>query len=266
MENPLAFQGSEKAKRIQAMFAGIAPTYDRLNHWLSLHIDKRWRRAAVREVEAILAQPGARALDVCCGTADLALELGRFAPTIGVDFCQPMLLQGLKKVQQSGRPVRLLAGDALALPFADASFDVVTVAFGIRNVVDLPGALAELYRVLKPDGKVVILEFSHPVIPGLKSLFGFYFTQILPRIGNAISGSSYAYSYLPASVQQFPDQPTLASYLVQAGFEQVRWRNLSGGIAALHTGVKPAAAGPVQANHPSQHLTQGASAGSDGCR
>jgi demethylmenaquinone methyltransferase/2-methoxy-6-polyprenyl-1,4-benzoquinol methylase len=248
MENPIAFQGSEKARRIQAMFAGIAPTYDQLNHWLSLNIDKRWRRAAVREVQDVLTRPGARALDVCCGTADLALELGRLAPTVGVDFCQPMLLRGMEKVRQSGRPVHLLAGDALALPFADASFDVATVAFGIRNVVDLDGALSELYRVLKPGGKVAILEFSHPVVPGLKSLFGFYFTQILPRIGNAVSRSGYAYSYLPASVQNFPDQATLAARMTQAGFQQVKWRNLSGGIAALHTGVRPAVTNPVSAD------------------
>ncbi|MCS7079650.1 MAG: bifunctional demethylmenaquinone methyltransferase/2-methoxy-6-polyprenyl-1,4-benzoquinol methylase UbiE [Chloracidobacterium sp.] len=238
MENPLAFQGAEKARRIQAMFAGIAPTYDQLNRWLSLNIDQHWRRAAVREAAEALRRPGAIALDICCGTADLAIELGRLAPTIGVDFCRPMLVRGLEKVRRSGRPVRLLAGDALALPFADASFDVATVAFGIRNVVDLDGALAEMHRVLKPGGKAVILEFSHPVVPGLKQLFGFYFTRILPAIGNAVSRSGYAYSYLPASVQHFPDQATLAAHMTRAGFRDVRWRNLSGGIAALHTGVK----------------------------
>ncbi|MFQ3581403.1 MAG: bifunctional demethylmenaquinone methyltransferase/2-methoxy-6-polyprenyl-1,4-benzoquinol methylase UbiE [Chloracidobacterium sp.] len=242
MESPIVFQGSEKAQRIQAMFAGIAPTYDQLNHWLSLNIDKRWRRAAVQEVADALARPGAQALDVCCGTADLAIELGRLVPTVGVDFCQPMLKRGMEKVRQSGHPVTLLAGDALALPFADASFDAVTVAFGIRNVVDLDGALAEMHRVLKPGGKVAILEFSHPVVPGLKQLFGLYFTQILPRIGNAISGSGYAYSYLPESVQHFPSQSALAAHMRQAGFENVRWRNLSGGIAALHTGLKPVVA------------------------
>ncbi len=239
MENPLAFQGAEKARRIQAMFAGIAPTYDQLNRWLSLNIDQYWRRAAVQEVAEMLRRSGAMALDVCCGTADLTLELGRLAPTIGVDFCQPMLVRGLAKVHRNGLPVCLLAGDALALPFPDAAFDVVTVAFGIRNVVDLDRALAEMHRVLKPGGKAAILEFSHPVIPGLKWLFGLYFTQILPWIGNAVSRSGYAYTYLPASVQFFPDQATLANHLTAAGFCDVRWRNLSGGIVALHTGQKP---------------------------
>ncbi len=228
------------------MFADIAATYDQLNHWLSLNIDKRWRRAAVQEIADALTRPGAVALDVCCGTADLAIELGRLAPTVGVDFCQPMLARGMEKVRRSGRPVRLLAGDALALPFADASFDVVTVAFGIRNVVDLDGALAEMRRVLKPGGKAAILEFSHPVVPGLKRLFGFYFAQILPRIGNAISRSGYAYSYLPASVQHFPDQAALAAHMEKAGFRNVTWRNLSGGIAALHSGAIPPAPGAAR--------------------
>lgn len=234
--NPIAFQGDAKARRVRQMFSDIAPTYDALNHTLSLNIDKRWRKFTVNKLRASLERPDAVALDICCGTADLSLELGGVTRTVGLDFCHPMLVRGLEKVKKAGRPVSLLVGDALNLPFPDETFDAVTVAFGIRNVVDLDGAIREMRRVLKPGGQAGILEFSHPVIPGLRQVFGFYFNQILPRIGNLVSGSGYAYNYLPESVQNFPDQKTLAQKMKTAGFAEVNYFNLSGGIAALHVG------------------------------
>lgn len=220
------------------MFAEIAPRYDLLNHALSLNIDKRWRRLVIKEVADRLGRPGAVALDLCCGTAELSLELGALAPTFGVDFCHPMLELGLKKVRRAELPIELIEGDALSVPFADSMFDVVTVAFGLRNVDGTTAGLGEIYRLLKPGGRCVVLEFSRPQLPIFRSLFHFYFTRLLPRIGNAVSGSSFAYQYLPDSVQSFPDQKELAALMQAVGFSDVRYYNLFGGVASLHLGDK----------------------------
>lgn len=227
-----------KAARVRLMFEEIAPRYDLLNHALSLNIDKRWRRLVIRQVADLLRRPGAVALDLCCGTAELSLELGALAPTFGVDFCHPMLELGLKKVRRAGRPIELIEGDALSVPFADSMFDVVTVAFGLRNVDGTAAGLREIYRLLKPEGRCVVLEFSRPQLPIFRSLFHFYFTRLLPRIGNAVSGSNFAYQYLPDSVQAFPDQKELVSLMQSVGFSDVRYYNLFGGVASLHLGDK----------------------------
>jgi demethylmenaquinone methyltransferase / 2-methoxy-6-polyprenyl-1,4-benzoquinol methylase len=225
-----------KAKEVREMFGRIAPRYDLLNHLLSANIDKRWRRFTVSQLSDLLARPNALALDVCCGTADLALELSRSAPTVGVVFCHSMLVIGNEKVARSSRPVSLLEGDALNLPFTDESFDAVTCAFGLRNLADIREGLVELHRVLKPGGRVAILEFSQPALPLFRHLFQFYFHNVLPLIGGAISGSIGAYKYLPASVEKFPDQETLMKLMQESGYCQVRYFNLTGGIAALHLG------------------------------
>lgn len=229
---------SEKAAQVRVMFTQIAPRYDFLNHALSLNIDKRWRRLVIKQVAERLRRPGAVALDLCCGTADLSLELGALAPTFGLDFCHPMLELGLKKVRKAGRPIELIEADALSAPFADSMFDVVTVAFGLRNVDGTTAGLREIYRLLKPGGRGVVLEFSRPQVPIFRSLFQFYFTRLLPRIGNAVSGSSVAYQYLPDSVQAFPDQKELAALMRAVGFSDVRYYNLFGGVASLHFGDK----------------------------
>ncbi|MEN3333064.1 MAG: demethylmenaquinone methyltransferase / 2-methoxy-6-polyprenyl,4-benzoquinol methylase [Blastocatellia bacterium] len=235
----LHLEPSGKAARVRAMFAEIAPRYDFLNHALSLNIDKRWRRFVIGKVAERLQQPQALALDLCCGTGDLALALGRLVETCGVDFCHPMLKISLPKVCASPRTISIIEGDALSAPFADASFDVVTMAFGLRNLESVEGGLQEILRLLKPGGRAAILEFSRPVMPLFRHFFQFYFMNILPRIGNAVSGSSFAYQYLPESVRQFPDQQRLAASMRAVGFSSVTYYNLFGGVAAVHVGDKP---------------------------
>jgi len=227
-----------KAAYVRDMFSNIAPRYDLLNHVLSVNIDKLWRRFTVRKLRDVLDRPGAMALDIACGTGDLSLELGRYAQTIGCDFCHPMLVHGIDKVKLSNRPVWLSEGDALNLPFASNSFNAVTIAFGLRNLESFSGGLAEILRVLKPGGRAAILEFSQPVVPVFRQLFGFYFSKILPAVGRLVSGNNVAYTYLPESVSRFPDQQALASMMREIGFGQVRYHNLSGGVAALHLGEK----------------------------
>jgi demethylmenaquinone methyltransferase/2-methoxy-6-polyprenyl-1,4-benzoquinol methylase len=234
----IGFEEPGKGARVRQMFAEIAPRYDFLNHFLSLNIDKRWRRFVVGKVKDRL-QPGSLTLDLCCGTGDLSLELGQFAETFGVDFCHPMLTIGKEKVRSSPNPISVVEGDALRVPLADCSFDVVTMAFGLRNLESIDGGLQEVLRVLKPGGRAAILEFSRPRLPLFRGLFESYFFNVLPRIGNAISGSSFAYRYLPESVKRFPDQEGLAVALRTVGFCRVRYYNLFGGVAAVHVGDKP---------------------------
>jgi demethylmenaquinone methyltransferase/2-methoxy-6-polyprenyl-1,4-benzoquinol methylase len=226
-------------RRVQAMFSGIAHRYDFLNHFLSVSIDRRWRRTAVKKVRDLLGHSTpSLCLDSCSGTGDLAIALSRglSCPVIASDFCHPMLRQAVGKT--AGMPVRNVEADALTLPFGDRSFDAVTIAFGLRNLENPKQGLAEMARVLKPGGAVVILEFSKPVIPVMKQAFDFYFHRILPKVGAIVSGSGAAYQYLPDSVRKFPAQKDLAQWLKGAGFVDVDYRNLSGGIAALHWGRK----------------------------
>lgn len=230
---------ASKGQAVQAMFSDIAPSYDRLNHLLSLNIDKRWRRFTVKKLADVLARPNALALDLCCGTADLTLELSQHARVVGADFCHPMLVIGNEKIaNQQARRASLSEADALRLPFADRCADVVTVAFGLRNLENVQGGLDEMFRVLKPGGRAAILEFSRPVLPIFRQAFEFYFHNILPRIGALLSGSGSAYTYLPKSVTNFPAQKQLAAMMRQSGFTNVRYHNLSGGIAALHLGER----------------------------
>jgi|SRR5215470_13454211 len=224
--------------RIRAMFAQIAPRYDFLNHALSLNVDKRWRRFTAKKVSDVLSRADAVALDLCCGTADLSLEIARLAPTCGADFCHEMLVLGHKKVRDSGKPIMLIEADAMRVPFPDSCFDAVTIAFGLRNLVSTRDGLVEIYRLLKPGGRAAILEFSHPSAPVLRQAFRVYFRHILPAIGNLVSGSEFAYGYLPESVKDFPDQQALAAMMRAVGFSNVTYYNLSAGIAALHVGER----------------------------
>lgn len=222
------------------MFTGIARRYDLLNHLLSANIDRRWRRLVADKLRAALVE-GSYTLDVACGTGDLALTLDKAGQSrvMGLDFCRPMLEIATHKASHLKRQIPFVEGDALHLPFAPETFDVATIAFGLRNLADVEGGLRELFRVLKPGGRVAILEFSHPVVPGFRALFQFYFSHVLPRIGGIVSGSRGAYEYLPDSVSRFPDQKRLAALMRRVGFEQVAYQNLTGGIAALHAGARP---------------------------
>ena len=230
--------GSSKAVLVRSMFSEIAPRYDFLNHALSLNVDKRWRRFVIEKLADRL-KDGAVALDLCCGTADLSLELGGRVPTLGMDFCHPMLTLGLKKVRSAGLPITLVEADALHVPVAEGIFDVVTMGFGLRNLETAEGGLREIHRVLRRGGRCAILEFSSPVVPLFRGLFHFYFTRILPRIGNAVSRSGFAYQYLPDSVKAFPNQEGLMRLMQKVGFSNVRYYNLFGGVAAVHLGDKP---------------------------
>lgn len=229
---------NEHAGRVREMFSRIASRYDLLNHLLSANVDKRWRRIVATRVREKLSSSSPRILDVACGTGDLSLTLFEItgAGVVGTDFCRPMLQIAAGKT--SGR-IRLIEGDALDLPFRDGTFDVATIAFGLRNLSNVESGLAELSRVLKPGGWVAVLEFSRPANAVLRPLFNLYFTRVLPWIGGVVSGSHNAYNYLPASVRKFPDQSQLSLLMEQAGFVQVGYENLTGGIAALHMGRRP---------------------------
>ncbi|MEZ5346824.1 MAG: bifunctional demethylmenaquinone methyltransferase/2-methoxy-6-polyprenyl-1,4-benzoquinol methylase UbiE [Pyrinomonadaceae bacterium] len=230
----------DHAKAVHEMFAGIATKYDFLNHFLSINIDKRWRRKVSGLLSDTLSDSEARILDVACGTGDLAIDLKRFgkARVFGTDFCRPMLTIAKEKTAGGGESIPYLEADGLNLSFADETFDAVTIAFGLRNFSNWENGLIELMRVLKPGGRIAVLEFSSPMIPGFRSAFNFYFANILPRIGGVVSGSRGAYEYLPDSVSRFPDQRQLASMMRQIGFSDVKYKNLTGGIAAIHTGTK----------------------------
>lgn len=219
------------------MFSEIAPRYDLLNRILSAGVDRRWRRALV---EAALERGPRRILDLATGTGDVALLLKRLAPqaqVTGGDFAPPMLELARQKAKRAGLEILFVQADALALPFPDHHFDLVTIAFGFRNFADHERALAELHRVIAPGGRLCILEFPPPPKGGLGILYRLYFTRILPLIGGAVSGNPEAYRYLPESVERFPDPSTLATMMGLAGFE-THYRLLTGGIAALHIGDK----------------------------
>jgi demethylmenaquinone methyltransferase / 2-methoxy-6-polyprenyl-1,4-benzoquinol methylase len=226
--------------RIRNLFSAVAPRYDFLNHFLSFGLDIAWRKATARTLQPVLTQPGSLVVDLCCGTGDLTLALSRLSAgkVIGTDFCHPMLLRAHRKMNRQPLPSSLIESDALVLPFRDGSVNAIAIAFGFRNLADYPRGLREMHRVLKPGGKVAILEFSHVRAPIFGGLFRFYFRYVLPRLGDWLSGVWGAYSYLHDSVSRFPDQKTLAAALDEAGFRNVRYRNLTGGVAALHLGEK----------------------------
>jgi demethylmenaquinone methyltransferase/2-methoxy-6-polyprenyl-1,4-benzoquinol methylase len=232
----------EAAAHVREMFGRIAPRYDLLNHLLSLDIDKLWRRRVAKRFRAVLHDRNARVLDLCCGTGDLAFAFRREAPKgaeiIGSDFVPEMLVRARAKAVASRAKVEFVEADALSLPFADASFDLVSCAFGFRNLANYQRGLQEILRVLKTGGAVAILEFAEPSGRIFGALYRSYFRYVLPRLGGLISGDTPAYSYLPSSVSKFPAPGELRTQFERSGYMDVRYERWTGGIVTLHTGHK----------------------------
>ncbi len=225
-------------KAVAGMFSAIAPTYDFLNHLLSLNIDRRWRRLAVRALDP---RPGERFLDLCTGTGDVALGIVKSQPdcrVAGADFSREMMVQAARKTCRLKVDIPLVQADAMALPYRDGAFDAVTVAFGIRNFEDLGRGLSEIARVLSPSGRAVILEFSPPRRSISGALYRFYFRRLLPMIGRFVSRDFHAYGYLPATIQNFLAPAELAEKIQTAGFSAVAHTPLTLGIALLTVAKK----------------------------
>lgn len=229
-----------KAARIREMFGRVAPRYDLLNHLLSASLDRLWRRRLARSLEL---EPGSRVLDLCAGTGDQAVALRRQRYRVAAaDFCLPMLALSQPKfgvAPERGPAPSPVQADALLLPFADASFDGATVSFGLRNVADLDRALTEIARVLRPGGRIGVLEFTVPSRWPLRGPYLFYFSRLLPALGRWISGDASAYAYLPESVLGFPQGAAFARRLAERGFTETRWQSLTGGILALYLARRP---------------------------
>ena len=228
------------AGQIRGMFDRIAGVYDLMNTAMTAGLHHRWRERAAERAQL---EPGDSALDACCGTGDLAFELARRAgpqgSVIGSDFSERMLdLARRKGAERGGAPVRFEYGDALALAYDDHSFDAVTVGFGVRNLADLERGVVELARVLKPGGRLVILEITQPQRPPLSTFFSLWFDRLVPLLGR-FAGDREAYAYLPESVKRFPPPEGLALVMDRAGLERIRYTVLAGGIIAIHSGVRP---------------------------
>jgi demethylmenaquinone methyltransferase/2-methoxy-6-polyprenyl-1,4-benzoquinol methylase len=238
-----ASDGQSAARAIREMFTSIAPRYDLLNHFLSFNIDRVWWNRTARAFRDVLNRPGANVLDLCCGTGDMTFALRRQAgrssvPIIGADFSHAMLQRAWSKSAdlQSASPTWIEA-DALRLPFPGEHFDLVTSAFGFRNLADYDAGLREIVRVLRPGGECGILDFGEPT-GTIGSLYRFYFKQVLPRVGTMISGVRGPYAYLPASVERFPEPLEMLARMKSAGFAQATWTPYTFGIAGLYRGQK----------------------------
>jgi len=234
---PYSPEGS-KREQVERMFDNISPKYDLLNRLFSLGIDQGWRRKVVRLVGR---EPVAHLLDVATGTADLALLATTKADRVtGVDISEGMLSHGRTKVAKRGLQdrIELIRADSAALPFPDDTFDAVTVAFGVRNFEHLEQGLREMRRVLKPGGRLFVLEFSKPQHTPMRQLFRFYFHRVMPAVGRSVSKDSAAYTYLPKSVDAFPEGPAFLALMASAGLREGKADPLTGGIATLYTGRK----------------------------
>jgi demethylmenaquinone methyltransferase/2-methoxy-6-polyprenyl-1,4-benzoquinol methylase len=232
---------TDKARRVRAVFDSVATRYDLMNDLMSAGVHRLWKRFALEQTGL---RPGQMALDVAGGTGDLAAGMARRVGDTGLvvlsDINPAMLAVGRNRMLDLGlmRNLRFSIADAERLPFADESFDCVTIGFGLRNVTDKPAALASMRRVLKPGGRLLVLEFSRPVVPGLKPIYDVYSFNILPWLGRRVADDADSYRYLAESIRRFPDQETLRGMMRDAGLENCRYHNLSGGIVALHKGYR----------------------------
>jgi len=243
-----AVSEADASKKVREMFTQIAPRYDLLNHLLSLQLDRLWRARTARRLQPILDRPDALVLDLCCGTGDLAFALARAAKAriVGADFAHPMLVRAREKSvalasspnHRSPTPMLFFEADAVRLPFAGASFDLVTSAFGFRNLANYEAGLREIQRVLKPGGAIAILEFTEPPDGLLGDFYRWYFCKVLPKVGGIISGDRSAYTYLPKSVARFFRPPELAALMSAVGYQSVDYRAWTFGTVALHTALR----------------------------
>jgi len=230
----------EKAGMVHGVFSNVASRYDVMNDVMSMGIHRIWKDAMM---DWLAPRDGQRLLDVAGGTGDVAFRFLKRAPgaqATVLDMTESMLIEGQKRAEAEQMADKLdwIVGDAMALPFESNSFDVYTISFGIRNVVRIPDALTEAYRVLKPGGRLMVLEFSQLPNDGMQKLYDLYSFNVIPRMGQMIANDRDSYQYLVESIRKFPDQESFAAMIRQAGFEQVKYRNLSMGIAALHSGWK----------------------------
>jgi demethylmenaquinone methyltransferase/2-methoxy-6-polyprenyl-1,4-benzoquinol methylase len=236
---PYKDKSESKKAQVAEMFDNISARYDMLNHLLSMNIDKGWRKKAIKLLRPLAPKV---MLDIATGTGDFAIEALALQPekVVGIDISAGMLEVGKEKMKKRGYAniIDMQLGDSENLPFEDNTFDAITVAFGVRNFENLEQGLAEMYRVLKPNGMVVVLEFSKPKTFAIKHLYNFYFKNILPNIGRAVSKDARAYTYLPESVDAFPDGKDFLNILEQVGFQHTQWHSLSFGISAIYTGKK----------------------------
>ncbi len=233
-------QESEKAGLVHGVFTNVASKYDVMNDVMSVGVHRLWKEAMM---DWIAPRAGQRLLDVAGGTGDISfrfLKRAQGAEAVVLDMTENMLVEGRKRAEAAALSAHLdwVTGDAMALPFEDNSFDVYTISFGIRNVTRIPDALSEAYRVLRPGGRLMVLEFSQLPSDGMQKLYDLYSFNVIPRMGELIASDRDSYQYLVESIRKFPDQETFAEMIRTAGFEQVRYRNLSLGIAALHSGWK----------------------------
>ncbi len=236
--------------RVREMFRQIAPRYDAMNHLLSMNTDRYWRWRAVRRLRI---EADAPVLDTCTGTGDLAIAIANRVPesvkVVGTDFCEAMLDIARQKCDRSEGPsarIDFVEADSQALPFDNDTFQCVTVAFGLRNVADTDRGIREMVRVCKPGGQVMVLEFSHPRIWGLRQVYGFYFRNVLPRVGQWFArNDKSAYKYLPESVGQFPDGKALVDRMTKCGLCDVRFAPMTCGVATIYEGTKPRGSGSL---------------------